>query len=171
MFLSHYLGTFTTKLLVILCSVSYINCCLSNNNNKIVSGNLKTDEYNWKFITSFPFKSDVGRFTYNVRYDASYAVQNIGLYYDTESQWPRVYGDTADLITCREKESVLRPENNQFINLTTKVYQSNCFKEMDTTSQKEYIRCNGTRNFNTARERIWHFTVSNCNSTKGLQLQ
>lgn len=157
MFPSHYImGTFGTTLLTILCLTSYINCCRSNSNNKIVSGDLKTD---------------VGRFTYNVRYDASYAVQNIGLYYDTESQWPRVYGDMADMITCREKESVLKPENNQFINLTTKVYQSNCFKEIDTTSQKEYIRCNGTRNFNTARERIWHFTVSNCNSTKGLQLQ
>ena len=155
---------------MILCSVSYINCCLSNNNNKIVSGNLKTDK-NWKFITSFPFKSDISQFSYNVRYDASYAVQKIGLYYDTESQWARVYGDTADMITCREKESVLRPENNQFINLTTKVYHSNCFKEMDSTSQKEYIRCNGTRNFNTAKERWCYFTVSNCNSTKGLQLQ
>ena len=171
MFPSHYMGTYGTTLLTILCLTSYINCCRSNSNNKIVPGDLKTDEYNWKFITSFPFKSDVGRFNYNVRYDASYAVQKIGLYYDTESQWPRVYGDMADMITCREKESVLKPENNQFINLTTKVYHSNCFKEIDSTSQKEYIRCNGTRNFNTARERIWHFTVSNCNSTKGLQLQ
>ena len=170
MFPSHYMGTFGTKLLFILCSVSYINCCLSNNNNKIVSGDLKTD-YNWKFIASFPFKSDHGRFMYDVRYDASYAVQKIGLYYDTESQWPRVFGDTADLKTCREKESVLKTENNQFINLTTKIYQSNCFKELDSASQKEYIRCNGTRNFNTARERWWHFTVSNCDSNKGLQLQ
>ena len=70
-----------------------------------MSGNLKTDK-NWKFIASFPFKSNISQFAYNVRYDASYAVQKIGLYYDTESQWPRVYGDTADMITCREKESI-----------------------------------------------------------------
>ena len=49
--------------------------------------NLKTDK-NWKFITSFPIKSDISQFSYNVRYDASYAVQKIGLYYDTESQGP-----------------------------------------------------------------------------------
>ena len=50
MFLSHYLCTFTTKLLLILllCSVSYTNCCLTD--NKIVSGDISSDE-NLKFIT------------------------------------------------------------------------------------------------------------------------
>ena len=35
---------------------------------------------------------------------------------------------------------MLKPENNQFINLTTKVYQSNCFQELDSISQQEFIR-------------------------------
>ena len=166
MFPSHYMGTFGTKLLLILCSVSYINCCLSNNNNKIVSGDLKTDD-NWKFITSFPFKSEHSQFMWDVRYDASYPVQKIGLYYDYETIWPRVIGDTAGFKTCREKESVL----NQFINLTHKTYQSNCFQEWDSTSQKEYIRCNGKRGFLGTGERCWHITVSNCDFIKGLQLQ
>lgn len=32
------------------------------------------------------------------------------------------------------------------------------------------IRCKGTRNFNTARERWWFVAVSNCLSSKGLQM-
>ena len=37
-----------------------------------------------------------------------YAVQNFDLYYDTDTQWPRVYGDQSNLTSCREKESVLQ---------------------------------------------------------------
>ena len=80
----------------ILCSIFYIKSV----NAKIVYGHLLTGE-NWKFLARFCFLSDHGKFTYDIRYDASYGVQNIDLYYDTESQWSRVYGDSADLTTCR----------------------------------------------------------------------
>lgn len=33
------------------------------------------------------------------------------------------------------------------------------------------IKCEGTRNFNTARDRWWFVAISNCNSSKGLQLK
>ena len=80
----------------ILCSVFYIKSV----NAKTVYGHLLTGE-NWKFLSRFCFLSNHGKFTYDVRYEASYGVQNIDLYYDTESQWSRVYGDSADLTTCR----------------------------------------------------------------------
>jgi hypothetical protein len=35
-----------------------------------------------------------------------------------------------------------------------------------------YIKCHGTRNFNTARDRWWYVAVSNCNSKKlGLKME
>ena len=37
-----------------------------------------------------------------------YITQNFDLYYDTQTQWPRVYGDDSNLTSCREKESVLQ---------------------------------------------------------------
>ena len=77
---------------------------------KLVRGELLTDA-NWKFLTRFCFKSgpkQPGKFEYDVMYDSSYGVLNLDLYYDTQSQWPRVYGDRADLTSCRQKESVLK---------------------------------------------------------------
>ena len=74
---------------------------------KLIRGHLLTGE-NWKYMARFCFLSMHGKFEYDVMYDASYGVQNIDLYYDTASQWSRVYGDYADLTNCRQKESVLK---------------------------------------------------------------
>ena len=94
----HFLG------LWILCSVF---CSTTKVSAKIVYGHILTGE-NWKFLARFCFLSLHGRFEYDVRYDASYGIQNIDLYYDTHSQWPRVYGSRADLTSCKQKESVLK---------------------------------------------------------------
>ncbi len=136
---------------------------------KLVSGQLFTGE-NWKFLARFCFLSMHGKFEYDVMYEASYGVQNIDLYYDTTTQWPRVYGDRADLTTCKQKESVLKVENNQFINLTQKMIVSGCTLVNDTSNGIDLIHCRGSRNFNTARDRWWFVAVSNCQSAKGLQL-
>jgi hypothetical protein len=40
-----------------------------------------------------------------------YAVQNLDLYYDTESQWPLVYSSSSNLTSCRDKESVLQVQS------------------------------------------------------------
>ncbi len=61
-------------------------------------------------------------------------------------------------------------ENNQFINLTTTLEHSGC-KKTNKTTGKAQLHCKGIRNFNTARDRWWFVAVSNCNSTKGIQLQ
>ena len=74
---------------------------------KFVEGTLWTVE-NWKFIARFCFMNNHGTFQYDVRYDETYAVQNIDLYYDTPEQWERAYGKKSDLTTCRQKESVLQ---------------------------------------------------------------
>ncbi|GCB83637.1 hypothetical protein scyTo_0024160, partial [Scyliorhinus torazame] len=50
--------------------------------------------------------------------------QNILLYFDDVTQWPAVY--QKNRMDCYEKESVLRPDNNQVINLTTRYTWSGC---------------------------------------------
>ena len=42
------------------------------------------------------------------RWIQAFATENLDLYYDTGTQWPRVYGDNSNLTSCREKESVLQ---------------------------------------------------------------
>ena len=49
-----------------------------------------------------------GRFHYEIQYDAGFATQNLDLYYDTPTQWARVYGRKSNLRTCQERESVLQ---------------------------------------------------------------
>lgn len=77
---------------------------------KLVRGHIVSGE-NWKFLARFCFLSMHGKFEYDIIYDASYGEQNIDLYYDTKHQWARVYGDSADLTTCSEKESVLKVQD------------------------------------------------------------
>ena len=157
---------------------------------KVVNGFLRTGE-NWIFLSRFCFLSLHGQFHYEVEYEDSFATQNIDLYYDTPEQWARVYGSKSDLRSCREKESVLQVniyfeyyivqvlnhiiiimqvENNQFVNLTTDMAVAGCSRYVRNHTGKGYIKCKGTRNFNTARERWWFVAVSNCNSSTGLQL-
>ena len=95
-----------------------------------------------------------------------YATQNFDLYYDTKTQWPLVYGDESNLTSCREKESVLQVENNQFINLTHEAVYSGCKRHFVPYDNSTVIRCRGSRNFKTARERWWFIAVSNCQSSK-----
>ena len=69
-----------------------------------------------------------------------YSVQNFDLYYDTSSQWPLVYGDDSNLTSCREKESVLQVENNQFINLTHEMVYSGCKRHLVAHDNSTVIR-------------------------------
>ena len=83
---------------------------------KIIQGNLWTVE-NWKFLARFCFRNDHGSFEYDVRYDETYAIQNIDLYYDTPEQWTRAYGRKSDLTTCTQKESVLQVQGLSLIHI------------------------------------------------------
>lgn len=49
---------------------------------------------------------------------------------------------------------------------------SGCHRENESEADgTRYIRCRGTRNFNTARDRWWYVAVSNCDSAKGLKMR
>ncbi|XP_059482312.1 transmembrane protein 145 [Neocloeon triangulifer] len=129
---------------------------------KYIEGELETLE-NWAFVARFCFLSEEGIFQYTITYERKYAVQNLLLYYDTDTQWPAVYKTNK---TCREKEAVMAAGQNQVISLSPRTpFLSGCSEEDDT------ITCVNERRFRSARERWWFLAISNCNTTKGLRLQ
>uniref|UniRef100_A0AAV2MAK1 Intimal thickness related receptor IRP domain-containing protein n=1 Tax=Knipowitschia caucasica TaxID=637954 RepID=A0AAV2MAK1_KNICA len=69
---------------------------------------------------------------------------------------------------CYQKEAVLRPENNQVINLTTRYTWSGCMVEGD--ENEEVLSCVGGRSFRSVRERWWYIALSKCGGD-GLQLE
>ncbi|XP_047383342.1 transmembrane protein 145 isoform X2 [Sciurus carolinensis] len=115
---------------------------------KYVRGNLSSKE-DWVFLTRFCFLSDYGRLDFRFRYPEAKCCQNILLYFDDPSQWPAVYkaGDK----DCLAKESVIRPENNQVINLTTQYAWSGC--QVVSEEGTRYLSCSSGRSFRSVRER------------------
>ncbi|XP_026140721.1 transmembrane protein 145 isoform X2 [Carassius auratus] len=112
----------------------------------------------WVFLTRFCFLTDFGRLNFKFRYPKSRCCQNILLYFDESSQWPAVYKRPDK--DCYQKESVLRPENNQVINLTTRYTWSGCMVEGE--GNEEMLSCVGGRSFRSVRERWWYIALSKC---------
>ncbi|CAO2626405.1 Transmembrane protein 145 [Lemmus lemmus] len=109
---------------------------------KYVRGNLSSKE-DWVFLTRFCFLSDYGRLDFRFRYPEAKCCQNILLYFDDPSQWPAVY--KARDKDCLAKESVIRPENNQVINLTTQYAWSGCQVVLEEGTR--YLSCSSGRSF------------------------
>ncbi|KAE8593596.1 hypothetical protein XENTR_v10019211 [Xenopus tropicalis] len=132
---------------------------------KYVRGNLTTKE-DWVFLTRFCFLSDFGRLEFKFKYPEAKCCQNILLYFDDASQWPAVY--KKENKDCLMKESVIRPENNQVINLTTQYVWSGC--QVIKEAGQSYLSCNSGRSFRSVRERWWYIALSKCGGD-GLQLE
>ncbi|XP_063960084.1 transmembrane protein 145-like [Lytechinus pictus] len=156
--------------LAILSSLLQSTLCLYQ------EGRIETTD-NWIFLARFCFLSDIGRLRFEVQYPQSFETQNLILYYDEPGQWPSVYPlDTAPLQTCLEKESVLKPENHQVVNLTTSYVWSGCARlETDVDSDwsrlfgdSHFFDCKGGRSFRSVRDRWWYIVLSNCNAGHGL---
>uniref|UniRef100_A0A3Q2D2P0 Transmembrane protein 145 n=1 Tax=Cyprinodon variegatus TaxID=28743 RepID=A0A3Q2D2P0_CYPVA len=142
--------------------------CVDSVYGKYVKGIVDTKEslQDWVFLTRFCFLTEFGRLDFRFRYPKSRCCQNILLYFDDSSQWPAVYKKTEK--NCYEKEAVLRPENNQVINLTTRYTWSGCVVEDD--GDEEVLSCVGGRSFRSVRERWWYIALSKCGGD-GLQLE
>ncbi|XP_051575967.1 transmembrane protein 145 [Myxocyprinus asiaticus] len=139
--------------------------CVGSVVGKYVRGIVNTKE-DWVFLTRFCFLTDFGRLDFKFRYPRSRCCQNILLYFDESSQWPAVYKRPEK--DCYQKESVLRPENNQVINLTTHYTWSGCVVEGE--GNEEMLSCVGGRSFRSVRERWWYIALSKCGGD-GLQLE
>ncbi|KAM9114730.1 transmembrane protein 145 [Pangshura tecta] len=132
---------------------------------KYVTGNISTKE-DWVFLTRFCFLSDYGRLDFRFRYPEAKCCENILLYFDDPSQWPAVYKQGNK--DCLMKESVIRPENNQVINLTTQYAWSGC--QVLTQDSVRYLSCASGRSFRSVRERWWYVALSKCGGD-GLELE
>ncbi|XP_066528431.1 transmembrane protein 145 isoform X2 [Hoplias malabaricus] len=139
--------------------------CAGSVFGKYVRGIVNTKE-DWVFLTRFCFLTDFGRLDFKFRYPKSRCCQNILLYFDESSQWPAVYKRPEK--DCYQKEAVLRPENNQVINLTTRYTWSGCVVEGE--GDEEVLSCIGGRSFRSVRERWWYIALSKCGGG-GLQLE
>ncbi|XP_069769367.1 transmembrane protein 145-like [Narcine bancroftii] len=131
---------------------------------KYVKGSLNSTK-DWIFLARFCFLSQHGRLQYHFKYPESSCCQNILLYFDDMTQWPAVY--QREGLDCYQKESVLRGDDNQIINLTTRYTWSGC--EVVTEGNARYLSCLGGRSFRSARERWWYIVLSKCGGN-GLQL-
>ncbi|KYO40874.1 transmembrane protein 145 [Alligator mississippiensis] len=120
----------------------------------------------WVFLTRFCFLSDYGRLDFRFRYPEAKCCENILLYFDDPSQWPAVYKKGEQ--DCLMKESVIRPENNQVINLTTQYAWSGC--QVVVEDAVRYLSCASGRSFRSVRERWWYVALSKCGGD-GLELE
>ncbi|XP_065173129.1 transmembrane protein 145-like isoform X2 [Atheta coriaria] len=68
-------------------------------------------------MARFCFLSEAGQFEYYIEYEEDQGTPNLLLYYDEDDQWPAVYKSNKN---CHARESVLRPEQNQIVNLSTR---------------------------------------------------
>nr|XP_048684108.1 LOW QUALITY PROTEIN: transmembrane protein 145 [Caretta caretta] len=132
---------------------------------KYVTGNISTKE-DWVFLTRFCFLSDYGRLDFRFRYPEAKCCENILLYFDDPSQWPAVYKQGNK--DCLMRESVIRPENNQVINLTTQYTWSGC--QVLSQDSVRYLSCASGRSFRSVRERWWYVALSKCGGD-GLELE
>ncbi|XP_071276965.1 transmembrane protein 145 isoform X2 [Agelaius tricolor] len=132
---------------------------------KYVRGRISTKE-DWVFLTRFCFLSDFGRLDFHFRYPEARCCQNILLYFDDPSQWPAVYRRGGK--DCLAKESVIRPENNQVINLTTQYAWSGC--QVLPGVSGRVLSCSSGRSFRSVRERWWYVALSKCGGG-GLELE
>ncbi|XP_063601279.1 transmembrane protein 145-like [Penaeus indicus] len=148
------------------CLVLFVVHSPSATEAKFIEGYLKTAE-KWAFLTRFCFLSDDGTFSFDVEYDIEYAMEKILLYYDSPHQWPAVYKSEKN---CQEREAVMKRENNQFINLTLVSINSEC-EVIRHPGDKATYHCKGSRSFRSVRERWWFIAISNCDSTRGLELR
>ncbi|XP_076135731.1 transmembrane protein 145 [Alosa pseudoharengus] len=139
--------------------------CVGSVVGKYVRGIVNTKE-DWLFLTRFCFLTNFGRLDFRFRYPKSRCCQNILLYFDDSSQWPAVYKRPDK--DCYQREAVLRPENNQVINLTTDYKWSGCAVEVE--GDEETLSCVGGRSFRSVRERWWYIALSKCGG-EGLLLE
>ncbi|XP_074874860.1 LOW QUALITY PROTEIN: transmembrane protein 145 [Buteo buteo] len=133
---------------------------------KYVRGRISTKE-DWVFLTRFCFLSDYGRLDFHFRYPEAKCCENILLYFDDPSQWPAVYKKGNK--DCLAKESVIRPENNQVINLTTQYAWSGCQVLLEDSVR--YLSCASGRSFRSVRERWWYVALSKMRPGDGLELE
>ncbi|XP_077867004.1 transmembrane protein 145-like, partial [Saccoglossus kowalevskii] len=126
-------------------------------------------EENFKFIDRFCFQpNEVGQMTFEFKYEADECCYTLLMFNDEPFQWPFVRKHGASM-TCGELKELIPGSYNAKMTLTDPF--NGCTRTNNHTDGIEYMKCKGTRNFVTVRERWWYIVMSHCYYDTGLHIE
>ena len=132
----------------------------------LYEGHLKTDRNWFGFLANITIMT-TGRMTFKFTYPADKCCQNILFYLEDQMSILNAR------MNCWQKESLLRPEEDQILRLTPRFSWSGC--HMIHPKGMSAYTCEGGRSFTSSsageRPTTWYIAVSNCASLMGLELQ
>ncbi|CAJ0609473.1 unnamed protein product [Cylicocyclus nassatus] len=142
-------------------------------------GVISTKE-DFSYLDRFCFQSSTGHLEYTLTYPNSYASPSLLLYYDTSDQWLKAY---KELSKCEDRREVLtnRSLDQAIIRLdpydeSVNLVGAKC-RLMKDVFDMEWVRCKGTRTFQSMRSRWWFLALAACqdenfdNRTSGLHVE
>ena len=123
----------------------------------IVQGNLTTSLDWYGFLLQKTLNPDSARIQYQLSYPVSQYCANLLLYYDEQ------LCNITENMTCKQREAILHPENNQIVPLCPTQYNmiSGCSVRNETGNKAMFV-CKGERSFRSSKPRSWHIAVSRC---------
>ncbi|EYC18198.1 hypothetical protein Y032_0028g1726 [Ancylostoma ceylanicum] len=147
--------------------------------SKRTFGIISTHE-DFSYLDRFCFQSATGHLEYSLTYPSSFAAPSLLLYYDTSDQWLRAY---KELRKCEDRREVLtnRSLDPAIIRLdpydrSLNLLGARC-RLMTDVFDREWVRCKGTRTFQSMRSRWWFLALAACedenidNKTTGLHVE
>ena len=133
----------------------------------VYEGHLRTDRDWYGFLANVTIMT-TGRMTFTFTYPADKCCQNVLFYLEDQMSILNAR------MNCWQKESLLRPEDDQILRLTPRFSWSGC--HMSHPNGVSTYVCEGGRSFTTASglgagPTTWYIAVSNCASLMGLELK
>ena len=134
----------------------------------VYEGHLKTDRNWYGFLANVTIMT-TGRMTFTFSYPADKCCQNVLFYLEDQMSILNAR------MNCWQKESLLRPEDDQILRLTPRFSWSGC--HMSHPNGMSMYVCEGGRSFTTVsgslsdRPTTWYIAISNCASLLGLELK
>ena len=132
----------------------------------LYEGHLKTDRNWFGFLANITIMA-TGRMTFKFTYPADKCCQNILFYLEDQMSILNAR------MNCWQKESLLRPEDDQILRLTPRFSWSGC--HMIHPKGMSAYTCEGGRSFTSSsageKPTTWYLAVSNCASLMGLELK
>lgn len=131
----------------------------------ILKGRISTSLEWYGYLLQKTFQRNISRIQYTISYPITECCANLLIYYDDQMRFLN-----KDM-TCREREAILPPSNNQLIPLVVENGTVGCEVWDGTAEGKEsmYV-CKGERTFRSSAPRRWYIAISRCNATTPLTM-
>ncbi len=161
------IGGLATQAWAYLLLVLSIPLCLTSTGIPcLYEGHLKTDRNWFGFLVNITIMT-TGRMTFHFQYPADKCCQNILFYLEDQMSILNAR------MNCWQKESLLRPEDDQILRLTPRFSWSGC--HMIHPKGMSAYTCEGGRSFTSSsggeKPTTWYIAISNCASLMGLELK